>query len=179
MNQMRGTSSEQPSEDGARLAVLLDHLFETRLAPSGRPYSLTEVSAGTGGKLTVSYLSALRKGKVAAPSADKVQALANFFGVRATYFTGQDSLAESAVSDDDDDDDELRQAMAQPLVRLVARRAGSLGHAEQALILRLIDDAHALAMGMSARITRANTTPVDGGERRTEDRRSEDRRPED
>jgi len=178
MNQMRGTSSEQPSEDGARLAVLLDHLFETRLAPSGRPYSLTEVSAGTGGKLTVSYLSALRKGKVAAPSADKVQALANFFGVRATYFTGQDSLAESAVSDDDDDD-ELRQALAQPLVRLVARRAGSLGHAEQALILRLMDDAHALATGMSAKIAQANTTPMDGGERRTGERRSEDRRPED
>jgi transcriptional regulator with XRE-family HTH domain len=178
MNQMRGTSSEQPAEDGTRLAALLAHLFETRLSPSGRPYSLTEVSAGTSGKLTVSYLSALRKGKVAAPSADKVQALANFFGVRATYFTGQDSLAESTVSGDDDDD-ELRQAMAQPLVRLVARRAGSLGHAEQALILRLMDDAHALAMGMSAKIAQANTTPMDGGERRTGERRSEDRRPED
>jgi len=176
MSQKRGTSSEQPSKDGPRLAVLLDHLFETRLSPSGRPYSLTEVSAGTGGKLTVSYLSALRKGKVAAPSADKVQALANFFGVRATYFTGQDSLVESAVSDDDD---EMRQAMAQPLVRLVARRAGSLGHAEQALILRLMDDAHALAMGMSAKIARGNTTPTDGGERRTEERRTEERRTED
>jgi len=177
MSQMRGTPSEQPAEDGTRLAALLAHLFETRLSPSGRPYSLTEVSAGTSGKLTVSYLSALRKGKVAAPSADKVQALANFFGVRATYFTGQDSLAESAVSGDDDD--ELRQAMAQPLVRLVARRAGSLGHAEQALILRLIDDAHALATGMSARIARANRTPTDEGERRAAERRSEDRRPED
>ncbi len=172
MNEMPDTSSERSYDDRARLATLLDHLFETRLSPRGRPYSLTEVSAGTGGKLTVSYLSALRKGKVAAPSADRVQALANFFGVRATYFTGQDSLAESVVPHDDDD--ELRHALTQPLVRLMATRAGRLGPAEQALILRLMDDAHALATGRSARLPRIDTLPTDEGERNLKERHSDE-----
>ena len=45
-----------------QFAALLNHLFATRLTPTGRPYTLTEVSKATG--LSVPYLSILRKGSI-------------------------------------------------------------------------------------------------------------------
>ena len=56
-----GPDHEQPNQ----FAVLLNHLFATRLTPEGRPYTLTEVSKGTG--LSVPYLSILRKSTIGPP----------------------------------------------------------------------------------------------------------------
>ena len=59
---MEQPSSATPGQPPS-FAELLRHLFATRLSPRGRPYSLREVSEGTGGKLSIAYLSLLRRGE--------------------------------------------------------------------------------------------------------------------
>jgi transcriptional regulator with XRE-family HTH domain len=106
-------STDQPIENEAEaeqapdqltLAQKLDRLFATK-HPDGRrhPYTLREVSdlitvqeqlkQGPGAtvrpvKISFSYLSQLRTGSKDNPSFRQLAALADFFGVPTTYFTG-------------------------------------------------------------------------------------------
>ena len=119
---------EQPNQ----FATLLNHLFATRLTPEGRPYTLTEVSKGTG--LSVPYLSILRKGTIGAVPFQRVAALARFFQVPLDYFSQEASPTESL-------DEQVRMALAQPLGRDLLLRAGKLGTAQRALVLQMIEHA--------------------------------------
>ncbi len=115
-----------------QVAVLLNHLFETRLSPKGRPYTLTEVAKGTG--LSVPYLSILRKGTIASVHFERIEALARFFNVSLDYFS-------QAATPVDTMDDLLRDALSKPLVREVALRAGKVGTAQRALVLQMLEHA--------------------------------------
>ncbi len=125
----------------ARFAGLLNHLFDTRRGPSGRPYTLAEVSKGTGGKLSPGYISLLRRGGIVMPPADRVQALADFFGVDVGYFTGREPASPARESEIDE---ALRRALADPLVRRIALRTAEYGPAEQAFVLSVIESADML-----------------------------------
>ena len=85
--------SEPDHEQPHQFAALLNHLFATRLTPEGRPYTLTEVSKGTG--LSVPYLSILRKGTIGAVPFQRVAVLARFFQVSLDYFSQEGSPTES------------------------------------------------------------------------------------
>jgi transcriptional regulator with XRE-family HTH domain len=115
-----------------QIAVVLNHLFETRLSPEGRPYTLTEVAKGTG--LSVPYLSILRKGTIGSVQFERIEALARFFHVPLDYFS-QDAPPVDTI------DDLIRDALAKPLVREVALRAGKIGTAQRALILQMLEHA--------------------------------------
>jgi transcriptional regulator with XRE-family HTH domain len=119
---------QQPQQ----FAALLNHLFATRLAPEGRPYTLTEVSKATG--LSVPYLSILRKGTIGAVSLQRADALARFFHVSLDYFSQEGPPADTM-------DALVRDALAQPLVREVALRAGKVGTAQRALVLQMLEHA--------------------------------------
>lgn len=124
--------SEPDYEQPNQFAVLLNHLFATRLTPEGRPYTLTEVSKGTG--LSVPYLSILRKGTIGSVPFQRVAALARFFGVSLDYFSQETSPMESL-------DEQVRLALAQPLSRDLLLRAGKIGTAQRALVLQMIEHA--------------------------------------
>jgi transcriptional regulator with XRE-family HTH domain len=124
--------SDRDQQKPRQVAALLNHLFTTRLAPSGRPYTLTEVAKATG--MSVPYLSTLRKGTIGAVSFQRVEALARFFNVPLDYF----SQAGPPV---DTMDELVREALAKPLVREVALRAGKVGEAQRALILEMLEHA--------------------------------------
>src|SRR6266705_6577386 len=124
--------SEQDFEQGHQFAVVLNHLFATQLTPAGRPYTLTEVSKGTG--MSVPYLSILRKGTIGAVPFQRVAALARFFQVPLDYFSQEGSPTESL-------DEQVRMALAQPLGRDLLLRAGKLGTAQRALVLQMIEHA--------------------------------------
>ncbi len=119
-------------------AERLNYLWDTRLSPRGTPYTLREVHEATGRKISMSYLSLLRKGGVAAPSGDKLQVLANFFGVPVSYFTADQVPEELAASDIDD---ELRDALRNPMVRELALRAKTMGREEWELVLHMMQHA--------------------------------------
>src|SRR5579871_4941873 len=139
-----------PDEDplaGASFAQRLNYLFATRLSARGRPYTLQEVCAGTGGKLTKSYLSLLRKGTIAVPSGEKVQALADFFGVETGFFYGKATAPEHAASLLNAP---LRQALATPGVLQGAIKLSDLSPEQRAMILDLIDRAHKIVTDLKA-----------------------------
>jgi len=125
---------EQQGKTGQsrQFAKLLNHLFKTRLTDSGRPYTLSEVSQGTG--MSVSYLSILRKGNIGAVPFERVDALARFFRVPLDYFSQTEAPVDTL-------DDEMRHTLNKPLVREVALRAGGMGMAERALILEMMEHA--------------------------------------
>lgn len=125
----------------ARFATLLNHLFDTHHKPSGRPYTLAEVSKGTDGKLSPGYLSLLRRGGIVMPPADRVQALADFFGVDVGYFTGRQPTSQVREGEIDE---ALRRALANPFVRHIALRTSEYGPAEQAFVLSVMESADAL-----------------------------------
>jgi len=124
--------SEQDFEQGRQFAVVLNHLFATRLTPTGRPYTLTEVSKATG--LSVPYLSILRKGTIGAVSLHRAATLARFFRVPLDYFS-QEGLPVDTM------DDLVREALAQPLVQEVALRAAKVDMAQRALLLQMLEQA--------------------------------------
>ncbi len=142
------------------MADLLNHLFATKLSPRGKPYTMSEVSAGTEGKLSVSYINAFRRGRVAIPGADKVQALADFFEVSPSYFTG--SRAPS-TTEGQQVDEVARQVMSNAMLRQISVGASELDDEQQAAILKLIE--HARTLGKQARAKRAQREdgqPKDG-----------------
>ena len=124
--------SEQDFEQGRQFAVVLNHLFATRLTPTGRPYTLTEVSKATG--LSVPYLSILRKGTIGAVSLHRAATLARFFRVPLDYFSQEGPPVDTM-------DDLVREALAQPLVREVTLRVGKVGVAQRALVLQMLGQA--------------------------------------
>jgi len=124
--------SDGDHQQPQQFAALLNHLWETRLAPVGRPYTLTEVSKATG--MSVPYLSILRKGNIGAVSFQRVAALAHFFNVSLDYFSQEGPPVDTM-------DELVREALAQPLVREVALRAGKVGTAQRALVLQMLEHA--------------------------------------
>jgi len=124
--------SERDPDSPHQFAALLNELFATRLAPSGRPYTLTEVSRAT--KLSVSYLSMLRSGGIDAVPFDRVDALARFFQVPLEYFSQKVSPAERQEA-------LAREARTQELGRDLLLRAGKIGLTQRALVLEMLETA--------------------------------------
>jgi len=124
--------SERDPDSPHQFAALLNELFATRLAPSCRPYTLTEVSRAT--KLSVSYLSMLRSGGIDAVPFDRVDALARFFQVPLEYFSQKVSPAERQEA-------LAREARTQELGRDLLLRAGKIGLTQRALVLEMLETA--------------------------------------
>ena len=124
--------SDHDPQPPHQFAVVLNHLFETRLTSEGRPYTLTEVSKATG--MSVPYLSILRKGTISAVPFQRAAALARFFHVPLDYFSQEGPPVDTL-------DDLAREALAKPLVRDVMLRAGKVGTVQRALILQMLEHA--------------------------------------
>jgi len=140
-----------PPDRSSGFAQRLNALFEAHLSPDGDAYTLTEVRHATKGLLSIAYLSMLRSGDITRPRLDKVQLLADFFGVSVSYFT------DGVGTDDVEISEALRQALAEPDVRALALRAGELGPDERALYLRLLDYAKEMAARIRAEETASKT----------------------
>ena len=126
----------------ALFATRLNALFAARLNPTtGQRYTLREVSEATGGVLGVSYISALRRGQIAMPPADRVQLLADVFRVDIGYFFGKSPPVhhDDRESAEQAEQGELRRALADPTVSSIALRAGRLGPAERELVMQTLE----------------------------------------
>jgi transcriptional regulator with XRE-family HTH domain len=126
----KGPQSACDGQQPHPFATLLNQLFATRLSPEGRPYTLTEVSQATG--ISVPYLSYVRKGTIGAVPVHRAAPLARFFGVPLDYFSQEESPTEML-------DDDVREALAQPLVRELVLRVGHLSLAQRALVLEILE----------------------------------------
>jgi transcriptional regulator with XRE-family HTH domain len=143
-NEQGGARRADPT---ALFASRLNDLFDARLNPAtGQRYTLREVSEATGGVLGVSYISALRRGQIAMPPADRVQLLADVFRVDIGYFFGKEPPAR-AGDGDSAREVELRRAMDDPTVSSIALRAGKLGPAERELVMQTLEWAERRSRG--------------------------------
>ncbi len=133
-----GASPRRPT-----FAELLNHLFDTRRTSRGRPYTLTEVSEGTG--LSVPYLSNIRKGTITSASFERVEKIAKFFGVPLDYFSSQELPPVEAPS--------LPTPTAD---RPILLRSGPLGSAENAVILQALERAEAELREIRAHLAARN-----------------------
>ncbi len=116
-------------------AALVEQLFQALPSPRGKPWTLQEVADGTGGRLSVSYLSDLRRGHVLEPSFERLALLADFFAVDIRYFLGHPDEPPAPGGDHD----ALTRALATPLVPEIAARAGALTDVERAHVLHRLN----------------------------------------
>jgi len=113
------------------VADRVNYLFSTHLSPRGRPYTLKEVHKGTGGELSLAWLSGLRNGRFETPSGDKLQVLAAFFGVEIGYFFGGHPTPPPAARPPlATTDEELQHALGKPGLRDLAVRLSNLSPRE-------------------------------------------------
>jgi len=124
----------EPRENDHLFALRLDQLFETHLDPTGKPYSVRQVAVHT--DMSASYLSGLRRGKLTGPGADKVAALARFFGVEMAYFMGSERVELPAATAGDD---RLRKALENPLVREIAITTGDFNREQWDHMLAILE----------------------------------------
>jgi transcriptional regulator with XRE-family HTH domain len=154
----------RPPRDPAALPSLfaerLNHLLATRRQPDGTPYTLQALSQATNGVIRPNYLSMMRRGQIALPGADKLEALARVFGVPVAYFTGADLPDTTALTADE----ELRSALMNPLVQEIVRRVKEFGPEEWRHMLAILD--HQLALQrlieqrVQDRLRHANPPPL-------------------
>jgi len=124
------SQSARDCQQERQFAALLNQLFATRFSPEERPYTLTEVSQATG--MSVPYLSYVRKGTIGAVPVRRAAPLARFFGVPLDYFSQDEPPVEML-------DDDVREALAQPLLRELVLRVGHLSLAQRALVLEILE----------------------------------------
>jgi transcriptional regulator with XRE-family HTH domain len=129
----------------ARFAERLDHLFRT-VHPAGRgPYTYAEVAqaiqqaAGAEGKgISASAIQQLRTGAKTNPTMNTIEALAQFFGVRPSYFFDDESAEQTAA------ELSLLASMRDNNVRAIATRAAGLSPETLSVLQGFIERARAL-----------------------------------
>lgn len=114
-------------------AEVFNHLLTTRRTSRGRPYTLTEISEGTG--LSVPYLSNVRKGNIAAVPFERVVKLARFFGVPLEYFSSEELPLPDVPSAD------ASPPVSSTIDEPVLLRSGALGPEERAIVAQAIEEA--------------------------------------
>jgi transcriptional regulator with XRE-family HTH domain len=149
------TRSPKPPDGSPRFADLLNHLFATRLSPRGRPYTLKEVSDGTGGYFSIAYLSLLRRGGIEQPSMERIRRLADFFGVEPSYFLGEVSAEDREAAQELDA--ALRHALHDPQIRAFAMRVNDYSLEERTMVLRMLDQLHELVESRRAHLDRVTS----------------------
>lgn len=131
--------SEQPAP-APSLADRLDRLFRTVHPADRGEYSFEEVAAAIraeGVTISHTYLWQLRKGLRDNPTKRHLEALAQFFGVQASYFLDEDTSAVDAQL-------ELLVALRDQSVRAVALRTAGLSPAGLKAIMGMIEHARAI-----------------------------------
>lgn len=143
------------SDGTPRFADLLNHLFTTRLSPRCKPYTLKEVSEGTGGYFSVAYLSLLRRGGIERPSLERMRRLADFFGVEPSYFVGEERAEDRAAALEINES--LRHAFTDPQLRAFAMRVNDYSLEERSLVLAMLDQVHRLVESRRASLEHTRT----------------------
>ena len=133
---MGRVANDSASSSTDSLAAKLATLYET-LAPAEVPLSDAAVAEGihekTGVQMSAPYLCLLRTGKRTNPTIQNVQAIAEYFGVPASYLidTGDDAEIEAELR--------LVKAMRDAGVRDIAARLSGLTAESIANLAGLID----------------------------------------
>lgn len=119
------------------VAERLDILFTVR-ALEGRPCSLHDVVDGINAQagrpvISVQYLSQLRRGDRRSPSLEKLQFIADWFGVDVGYFIDPGRTGRTA------EEPRFLKLMNDPVVRCMVARAQGLRPDDLQLVIKMLD----------------------------------------
>ena len=115
-------------EEYLPIAEQLNLLFDAVRHPSGRPYTLQEVSDGSG--VSLATISHLRSGRIQNPQLSTLREIAHFFNVPLRFFDAQSREEGYEI---------LAQGKTKPApVSEIAFRASSLSPAAQRDLLTII-----------------------------------------
>lgn len=130
------------TEAGSELAAKLKKLFEVMRKPSAQPLSNAAAAAAiteqTGVSISPAYLWQLRSGMRTNPTVQHLRAIADFFGVPASYLIDRDSNPKI------DKQLELLQALRDGSVRDLAMRASGLSPETISSLAAMVDQARKL-----------------------------------
>ena len=116
-------------------AEKLDYLMRRSSKPDGKPYTYAEIVEASGGRLTISHLSQMRRGGRDNPTYEVIQALADVFGVDPQFFFDSPDemplppLPNSSKEKETFDDDVIE----------IALRAGKLDNDGQAVVRSILE----------------------------------------
>jgi transcriptional regulator with XRE-family HTH domain len=132
-----GDTSADSQTSTADLAVKLNKLFEIMRRPSEPPLSNAAAAAAitekTGVSISAAYLWQLRTGLKTNPTVTHLRAIAEFFGVSASY------LIDAGVDEKVDAQLNLLQALRDAGVRDLAMRASGLTPAALTNLMAMVD----------------------------------------
>lgn len=128
---------ESEDTDKGVVAERLSRLF-ANFTPEGRRYTLREAAEGINekaGRTVVSfqYLNQLANGTRREPTREKLQAIADWFGVKLAYFYDDD------VAQQGDEDMRMLEILRDNGVSNVLFRAGGLSEGSLKLVVDLLD----------------------------------------
>lgn len=161
-----GVAQGDPPGPRRSVAEKLEHLFRTVSGPRGE-YSLEEVATGIrergGPTVSASYIWQLRKGVKDNPTKKHIEALADFFGVPASYFFDDDAAGRIEA------ELEMLAALRDAGVRRVAMRAVGLSPQSLEAIQTIIESVRQVegladpSAAHQAPRSRAETEDTSGG----------------
>ncbi len=148
-----GRASAENAQVPTELANKINRLFDVMRKPSAPPLSnaaaAEAITQATGTSISSAYLWQLRSGMKSNPTVAHLRAIAQFFGVPASYLVdeGPDEAIESQLS--------MLQAMKDSGIRNLALRASGLAPRTLAGIAAIVDRAREVE----------NLPPIDESER--------------
>jgi transcriptional regulator with XRE-family HTH domain len=119
-----------PSGDGRSIASRVEHLLDAVRNPTtGEPYTDAEVARMTLGDLSEQDVEGIRSGAIADPTVSQVAALADAFGVEASYLLDRGTPSSDA---------ELVKALRDGTVREAILEISRLPERESRLVLGIV-----------------------------------------
>ena len=117
-----------------QVAERFERLLETYPRPDGRPWTGAELQRATGGVVTRSYVTNLRKGRIESPGHDKMEAIA-----RAVGFSPAEWFDNSTTEGPDTEPDrDLVLALRDETVRAITRESSRLPSREKGIVLNIV-----------------------------------------
>lgn len=123
------------------LADRIDYLIQHVHPPGRGPYTYEEICEGIraqGGSISAPYLHQLHRGRRDNPTADRLAAIARFFGVSPSYFYDDEEAARQ------DEQIEMMTILRDNDVRNIALRAVDLTPRTRQAVIRMIEELSAL-----------------------------------
>ena len=129
-----------------RIAERFERLLEAYPRPDGRPWTGAELQRATGGVVTRSYVTNLRKGRIESPGHDKMAALAKAVGFApALWFDYGEEAAGT------EPDWELVAALKDETVREITRESSRLAAREARMVLGIVRQVRDAAAGTASK----------------------------
>jgi len=119
---------------GMHVAERFERLLGAHPRPDGRPWTGADFQRATGGVVTRSYVTNLRKGRIESPGHDKMEALAKAVGFPPALWFDTDAAEVPNIEPAED----LVAALRDETLRAITRESSRLPSREKGIVLNIV-----------------------------------------